>query len=129
MASRLNPKLLLGVEKLRSEADFSQYLPKQGAPDWLLGLARVTRDDLGALAILGPSGVSVRSDGYRSRLRPDPASLYIAGLTDKVRGTGQGIAVAIPPTARHLPLLLASAAVLKSTLERARGSVRPGNVL
>ena len=129
MGVQAKPKLLLGIDKLRAEADFSHYLPKKGSPAWLVGLAQITRDDLGTLAILGPSGISIRSDGYRSRLRPDPASLYIAGLTDKVRGAGQKVAVGIPASARHLPLLLATAAVLKSTLERARGSSRLGNVL
>jgi len=105
-------------------------LPTNGAPPWLLRLSRITQEDLGALAILGPNGVSIgSSDGTRTRVVPDAASLYITGLADTIRGTGQRIAVGMPPNARHLPLLLASAALLKSTLERARGALRARSVL
>jgi hypothetical protein len=121
---------LFGIGKLRAETDFSPYLPTNGAPPWLLRLSRITQEDLGALAILGPNGVSIGSpDGTRTRVVPDAASLYITGLADTIRGTGQRIAVGMPPNARHLPLLLASAAVLKSTLERARGALRARSVL
>lgn len=121
---------LFGIKKLRAETDFSPYLPKNGAPPWLLRLSRVTQQDLGALAILGPNGVSIGSpDGTRTRVVPDATSLYIAGVADTIGGTGQRVAIGIPPSARHLPLLLASAAVLKSTLERARGALRARSVL
>src|SRR5690348_2567133 len=102
MAVQPKPKLLLGIDKLRDEADFTRYVPRQGAPGWVLGLARITCEDLGALAILGPSGLSIRSNGNRSRLRPDSASLYITALSDSVRGTGRRVAIGIPSGARHL---------------------------
>jgi hypothetical protein len=96
----------------------------------MINLSKFAREDLGSLAILGPSGISIRSkDGYSVRAIPDPSALYIVGISDKARGVGQRVAVGIPPVGRHLPLLLASAAVLAATLEHSRGSSRNGNVL
>lgn len=121
---------LTGIEKLRNGVDFSPYQPTCEVPRWLGHLAKFVREDLGSLAILGPSGVSISSgDGHRVRVIPDALGLYIVAISDKVRGTGQKVAVGIPPTARHLPLLLASAAVLAATLEHSRGSTRSGNIL
>ena len=44
---------------------------------------------------------------------------YLSGLACRVRGTDVRLAVALPPGGRHLPLLLASAAVLDDVLTRA----------
>jgi hypothetical protein len=121
---------LTGIEKLREQADFRNCQPNGPVPPWMTNLAKFAREDLGSLALLGPSGVSIRSkDGYRVRAMPDASALYIVGISDRARETGRRIAVGIPPIARHLPLLLASAAVLAATLEHSRGSNRNGSVL
>src|SRR5262249_46663932 len=79
---------------------------------------------------LGPSGISIRgTDQSRARLYPDPTSLSIVTLSNLCRKNRKKLAVAIPPFARHFPLLLASSALLASTLEHAAGSTRDGSVL
>jgi len=130
MVVRAKSGFVLGIDKLRSEVDFGPYHPAPGAPTWMARLAEIARGDLGALAILGPAGISIISaNGHKTRVSPDPTSLYIAALSDRLRGTGQMAAVGIPPCGRHLPLFLASAALLKSTLENARAARKRGSVL
>jgi hypothetical protein len=130
MVVRAKSGFVLGIDKLRAEVDFGPYHPAPGAPTWMARLAEIARGDLGALAILGPAGISIISaNGHKTRVSPDPTSLYIAALSDRLRGTGQMAAVGIPPCGRHLPLFLASAALLKSTLENARAARKRGSVL
>jgi hypothetical protein len=126
----LKTGLFLGIDKLRGQADFTSYEPAGSAPNWLKQVAKVSRDDLGTLAVLGPSGISIRaSDQSRTRLYPDPASLSIITLSNFARGKRKRLALSTPPFARHFPLLLASSALLASTLEHAGGSNRDGSVL
>jgi len=120
----------LGIDQLRVQADFTPYEPVAETPAWMRHLAKVARDDLGTLAVLGPAGISVETgDGARARLKPDPSGLYISALADSIRATQNKLAVGTPPLGRYFPLLLASTVVLANTLELARGSKRDGRVL
>lgn len=116
-----------GIQKLRKGIDFSSYAATPDSPVWMRRLASHVTHDFGALGLLGPSGLSVLNNG-ESRVRPilDAPTLYLAGLTDDVRGTGKRLAVGVPPAAKHLPLLLAASAVLANTIDRALGNKRAG---
>lgn len=121
---------ILGIDKLRSQADFSSYGPHDDTPDWLKEILSAACNDLGILAVLGTSGINILgADHTRTRLRPELASLAIVTLSNLARRNKKKLAIGIPPFARHFPLLLASSALLASTLERAVGSKRDGTVL
>ena len=119
------------LRKLRAQVDLRPYTPAPNAPRWLSYLASVAANDLGALALLGPGGINVSlTSGGRVRAMPDPTALFVASLASRIRRTRHRIALGLPPAARHLPLLLASSAVLASTLDRHLDpSVEDGGVL
>ena len=117
---------------MRSKTDFSPYTPISNAPSWLWDLANIARVDLGILALLGPSGISVGTEqGKRIRVKPDPMAVFLAGLASHICASGQRLAIGIPPAGRHLPLLLASTAILTNTLKRslAINTSIEGNIL
>lgn len=116
-----------GIQKLQKSIDFASYAAASDAPVWMQRLASHVPHDFGALGLLGPSGLSVQNNGD-GRMRPvlDAPTLYLAGLTDALRGSGKRLAVGVPPAARHLPLLLAASAVLANTIDRALGQKRAG---
>lgn len=109
-------QILSTAAKLQSIVDWSKYKPAPDAPDWLARMAHLSSGRAGALALLTPTGLSVK--GAERRMRPplDPAVMYIVGLADFFRNSGRCVAVPIPPAASHLPLLLAGASVLGETL-------------
>lgn len=116
------------LEKLRAAANLGSYLPVGEVPFWLDALSSVAKNDLGVVALLGPSGLSVRArDGSRKRASFDQTGVLLAGLADRIRGSTRRIAVGCPPVGRHLPLLLTSSAVLANTLDRSRGTRRLGD--
>lgn len=118
-----------GIDKLRAKVDFTRYEATTECPLWMRHLAAQAKSDLGVLGLLGPSGLSVAApDGGRIRPVLDQACLYLAGLTDSLRGSGKRMAIGVPTAGRHLPLLLAAAAVLANTFDRALGR-RCGGVL
>ncbi len=103
---------------LRSHLDFSPYTPSANAPRWLCDLANIAGNDLGVLALLGPSGINVSHEpGKRSRAMPDAAGIFLAGLAGLICTTRRRLAIGIPPAGRHLPLLLAGSTVLANTLK------------
>lgn len=102
------------------------------APPWLCDLAGIAFNDLGVMALLGPSGINVSTEqGKRVRAMPDPAGLFLAGLSSHIYATGRKLAVGLPPAGRHLPLLLASSAILANALKRSlsRDTLTGGCVL
>src|SRR2546426_12640143 len=107
---------------LKESVDLRPYTPNDDAPDWLKSLGLLARSDEGVIALLGPSGVKASTPaGGRERILPDPTAVFLAGLADSTRKSGRRFAVGLPPVARHLPLLLASSALLAETLDRAFG--------
>src|SRR5439155_26693365 len=97
----------VSLSRLREQVDLSPFMPNSDAPSWMVDLATITVHDLGALAILGPGGLSISTNGAVARPVPDPAALFISGLSSRLRGGGKRIALGIPPVGRHLPLLMA----------------------
>ncbi len=84
---------------------------------WQAELARYTTDDPGALALIGPAGLSVRSPGAgKPKPQLDASGLYLVALADRVRGSGRRVSIGFPPGAKHLPLLFAAASALAGTL-------------
>ena len=129
-ANRPSPGLLFGISKLRESVDFRPYTPTNDAPAWMRRLAFVAAKDLGSLAVLGPSGIKIdRGSGHRDRFYPDPAVLYLSALSNALRCSGKRVAIGVPPSGRHLPLVLAATAVLANTLEKSKGALRNGSVL
>jgi len=115
----------LSLAKLRSLVDWRArgYEADASAPYWLSSLSEIAAGAVGPLAILGPSGLSVRqSDGRPVRPSFDPAAIYLVGLAERVTRSSLTTAVAIPPDARHLPLIIAAAMVLGQTVAGPSGS-------
>lgn len=105
------------LTRLRSQVDLSTYQTSDDAPGWLRALAENSLHQLGAMALIGPSGMSVTVEGgMRLRAVLDPADLFLVGLCCQIRASGQKLAVGLPPISRHLPLLLAGSAVLDDVL-------------
>lgn len=103
---------------LRNSADFASYKPNPTAPDWLIDLEHAAERETGVWALLGPTGVSVPDkEGRRIRLAPEPLGLFLAGVASRLRWSGRRIAVGLPPTGKHLPLFIASTAVLSNSLD------------
>lgn len=109
----------LTVSMLRAVTDFAHYMPDSSAPSWLQILGQIASHDAGALAIAGPSGLTVDIDGSQLRAMPDAPSMFITGLVDRLRGTDRRLALGMPPAARHLPLLIAASTVLANVIDRA----------
>jgi hypothetical protein len=106
------------VAALRREVDLAQFaIPQSCRSRWANALTSVMMDDLGTLALLGPTGLRVR--GARDRLSPDPMTLSIAALVSSRIGTGARLALGLPPGARHLPLMIAATAILGDAMRRA----------
>src|ERR1044071_2814749 len=110
------------IKLLRRQANLSGYLFPENSPKWLGSLNRVLAEDLGALAVLGPSGISLRDIPSGDQRRPDSLSLCLASLVDSLRGTGRRIALGLPAGSRHLPLLFSAVSVLGDALRKAEGS-------
>src|SRR5258708_26958879 len=116
------------MDRLRLGANFAPYDGASAAPAWVDGLARLVRNDLGALALLGPAGLTLKdTSGGKSRPQFDPATLYLVALADRLRRSHRRIAIGLPPAAKHLPLLFAASAVFAGTVHNlprtcARGS-------
>jgi hypothetical protein len=109
-----DPRLL----ELRASANFEPYMPTGAAPDWLFSLEAVAESETGIWALLGPCGVSTSNqDGKRVRVTPEPLGLFLAGLSSRLRWTGQRIAIGMPPAGKHLLLFMASTVVLSSSLD------------
>lgn len=107
------------LSRLREQVDIASLTLSSDAPSWLVDLAAITIHDPGSLAVLGPGGLNIRTQGGAiARFIPDPPALFIGGLSSRLRGGARRIALGIPPTGRHLPLLMASCALLASTLDR-----------
>lgn len=107
------------LNRLRKQVDLSPFTPDSNAPSWMVDLAAITAHDPGALAILGPAGLSISTKGGTlARPIPDPSALFISGLSSRLRNGAKRVALGIPPAGRHIPLLMASCAVLASTLDR-----------
>jgi hypothetical protein len=118
----------LNFATLQALADLHYYTPDTTAPLWLQGLGAIASRDPGVLAIAGPSGLTLDTDGSTSaRTMPDAPSMFLAGLVDRVRGTERKLAIGLPPAARHLPLLLAGAAVLANVVDRMSGTPPQGD--
>lgn len=113
------------LETLRKQVDLSPYAFPPESPQWLNALTNCLNKDLGALAILGPSGLDVRSLGAARRITPDPLTLSLAALVNALRQTGLGrhVALGLPPGARHLPLLFATSSILADALLREQANV------
>lgn len=117
------------VEALRKQVDLRPYRPVPGAPAWVDGLADFAGHDGGVLAVLGPGGVrttvidEASARQRKARAVPDPSTVLLAGLAARVRATGEKLALGVPPAARHLPLLLASAAVMADTIASQAGAL------
>lgn len=104
---------------LREKADFTPYQLTPSAPPWLSGLRRTLNSNLGALGILGPSGLSVKaSDGDCRHICLEPASLIATAFDQLVRHQMQRLAIGIPWAAEHLPLILAAQSALGQSIER-----------
>jgi hypothetical protein len=112
------------VEALKRQVDLSAYSFPQDSPRWLVVLMRYLAEDLGVLAVLGPSGLSIRTASRTDRVKPDSLALCLAALVSRSRKTGTRIALGLPPGARHLPLLLAAVSVLADALQRAQASAK-----
>jgi len=107
------------LREFQSLVNMAPYKPLPSAPSWLAVLGRSAETDFGAQALLGPNGVSVATQTeQRLRAMPDAASLFMAVLASRMRGTGRMLAVGLPPSARHLPLLLASSVILANTIDQ-----------
>jgi hypothetical protein len=105
------------LTRLRSQVDLSTYETSDDAPGWLRSLAENALHQLGAMALVGPSGMSVTDEGgMRLRAVLDGADLFLVGVCCQIRASGQKVAVGLPPISRHLPLLLAGSAVLDDVL-------------
>jgi hypothetical protein len=115
-----SPALAQRLSGFRAKVDLRPCTPTSDAPSWLQELTALASVDLGVLALLGPSGLTVRgSDGVVLRLRPDTAELCIVALAHRIESTPQSLAISCPPTARHFPLLFVGAAALRQTLQQA----------
>ncbi len=112
------------VEALKRQVDLTAYSFPQDSPRWLVALMRYLYEDLGVLAVLGPSGLSIRTDSRTDRIKPDSLALSLAALVSRSRTTGTRLALGLPPGARHLPLLLAAVSVLADALQRAQASAK-----
>src|SRR4051812_38982077 len=104
------------VKLLRRQANLSAYLFPDNSPAWLRSLNRILAEDLGALAVLGPSGLNLRGIPAAEQGKPDSLSLCLASLVDSLRGTGRRIALGLPAGSRHLPLLFSAVGVLGDAL-------------
>lgn len=119
------PPLL--IDRLRELVDLPPYEPAGDAPRWLEVLANAATHDGSALSVLGPGGIRtatfdpLRDQHGRIRAVPDPAAVLLAGLAGRVRRSEERIAIGLPPAGRHLPLLLAAAAVMGDVLDAAGG--------
>lgn len=111
------------IKLLRRQANVSAYSFPDNSPKWLHSLNKILGEDLGALAVLGPSGLTFRGVPSAEQRRPDPLSLSLASLVDSLRGTGRRIALGLPVGSRHLPLLFSAVSVLGDALRRAEGTV------
>src|SRR5262245_38221319 len=106
------------LRKTLRPVDFAPYEANTDAPAWLRGLGRIAKANFGVLALLRPIAVSVAVDRTNSRRATvDTVSLYIAGLGDLVRNSDRRFAVGLPPTGRHIPLLLAVTSALSQALQ------------
>lgn len=106
------------VGALRREVDVAQFaIPAACQARWAGTMRSIVGQDLGALALLGPSGVRVR--GHADRLVPDALTLSITSLASSKIGSGARVAIGVPPGGRHLPLIIAANAVLGDALQRA----------
>lgn len=89
--------------------------------------------NFGALALLGPSGISVRSyDGVQRRASVEPAALLLTTLGELVIQQKKRVALGLPRAAEQFPLLLSGLSVLGQTIERqfvAKGLDTRGGVL
>lgn len=107
------------VTRLQDLVDLSQYKVVASAPAWIRHLSLLSANDGGVLALLGPNGIRASTeDGGRVRAVPDALGVLMAGLSGALRRSSKRLAVGVPPVARHLPLLMASSAVLSDTLEQ-----------
>lgn len=102
---------------LQRTVDFGPYAAAPGSPIWVRSLAALAQNNLGALALVGPSGINLTSGtGFRERSEIEAAALYLSALADTVAKSRQQLGLAYPPSARHLPLLFAVATVLSTAL-------------
>lgn len=110
----------LGVASLQSKVDFSRFVPGELAPSWVHSMAELAKGNMGALALIGPPGVSVATDaGYRKRAILEPAAVYLAALADCAAKNRTNLAFACPANGQHLPLLLAVGSVLSTAIRSA----------
>jgi hypothetical protein len=113
------------LEVFKAHVDLRACEPSADSPYWLSEISRLSRDDFGVLALLGPTGVCVahgESEKIRptTRFVPDPPLIALLGLVSAVRDEGLTLAVASPPIGRHLPLLIVAATALAQTVKRKR---------
>ena len=108
---------LLQLQQFSGES----YAAGPAAPDWAQTLASLARNNPGALALIGPSGISLTGtdSSYRIRSQIEAPAVYLAALADAVAKSKQKVAVAYPASARHLPLLFAVTTVLSTAIQRA----------
>lgn len=111
------------LDAFRERVDLTSCTTRSGAPFWLREVARQSHEDLGVLALLGPTGIGIaHDDAHQKRLRarfvPDPAALALVSLAGISQRDGLAIAISCPPVARHLPLLLIGASTLAETIRR-----------
>jgi len=97
-------------------------------------VSELAHGDFGVLGLLGPTGVALADgvSGRSLRFLPDPAVAALLGLVSVARERQLNLAVACPPTGRHLPLLLVAATALAQTIEHFRqgeSAVRRGILL
>lgn len=102
---------------MRSRVDLTCCVATTDGPGWVSTLSNLATSDLGVLALRGPNGVSLRDDvGRSSQVSGDTPGLLVLGLIDYASKHRESIALAIPPVARHLPLLAIAARTLAKTL-------------
>lgn len=112
-------KIDKNLSALRTKADFTPYQLTPAAPQWLNGLRRSLTSNLGALGILGPSGLSVKAaEGDHRHIRLEPASLIATSFDQLIRDQAQKLAIGMPLAAAHLPLILAAQSALGQSIER-----------
>ena len=108
------------LASLQKQVDSRAYVAGPGHPAWAKALSSLALSNPGALALIGPAGISVTTDdGFRARAAIEPPALYLAALADTVAATHGKVALAYPPAASHLPLLFAVTAVLSTAINRA----------
>jgi hypothetical protein len=102
---------------LRQVADTSAIRASEGSVSWLSAASSVALNDAGVLAALGPNRLSSLNRGLiRTDAQIDGTALVLAAVAVSAARLRKTFSFPIAPGARHLPLLIATVAILGDTV-------------